>query len=108
MDVQDLYARALDAIDDRRWAEAKDLLVQVQHAEAGYGDSERFLEMADRLAQAEDEIAERRVASEKPTPPEENAPVDKVGGPAWVGLALFLGVIGVVVTLFNLLMQSGR
>ena len=107
MDVQDLYARALAAIDDRRWVEAKDLLVQVQHAESGYGDSERLLEMADRLAQAEDEIAERRAVVEQPAPPENDAPVDKVGGPAWVGLALFLVAIGIVATLFNLLLQSG-
>lgn len=107
MGVQDIYDSALKAIDERRWKEAEDLLTQVQAEQPGFGDSERLLETAQRLAQAEEEMSNMRTAADRTAFVEEHAPADKVGGPAWVGLALFLVVIGVIVTVLNLLMQSG-
>lgn len=107
-EVQERYESALTAIDERRWVEARDLLLQVQALQPDFGESEKLLGMAQRLAEAEEEMAGVRAAAERPSAPEEDAPADKVGGPAWVGLALFLAVIGVIVTVLNLLMQSGR
>ena len=107
MDVQELYAQALEAVDARHWAEARDLLQQVLQMEAGYRDTAELLELAERLALAEQAIAERRAATERELA-REDAADEKVRGPAWVGPALFLGAIGLVATLLNLLLQNAK
>ena len=107
MDVQELYTQALEAVDARHWAEASDLLKQVSALEAGYRDTAELLELAERLAQAEQAIAERRAAAGQDAA-EEAVDDEKVRGPAWVGLAFFMGVVGLIATLLNLLLQNAK
>ena len=107
MDVQELYAQALEAVDARQWVEASALLQQVLQMEAGYRDTAELLELAERLALAEQAIAERRAAAGQDAA-EEEVHDEKVRGPAWVGLAFFMGVVGLIATLLNLLLQNAK
>jgi hypothetical protein len=105
MDVQDLYARALAAIDERRWADAQELLEQVQALDADYRDSAQLLALARQLAGAELEITERRAAGQ-PTPRDEEQTSDaQPRGPAWLPLVLFMAALGLVATLINFLLH---
>jgi formylglycine-generating enzyme required for sulfatase activity len=58
-ELQDLYRRAVLAVDGGRWAEAKGLLAQVQEREPGYRETERL------LARAESELVRQEAEQQK-------------------------------------------